>query len=49
MLTCSITKEEKRVAVWQCESTRSLGRMIFNFGFIKQHWEVIKKEVKKVV
>jgi len=37
ILTCSITKDEIKGVVWQCESTKSPEPNGFNFGFIKQH------------
>lgn len=39
------SEEEIRHAVWECESSKSPGPDGFNFFFIKEFWEVIKKDI----
>jgi len=45
MLTRTITEDEIREVVWQCEGTKSPEPDDFNLGFIKRHWGVIKRDV----
>ena len=42
LLDASISMEEVRRAVWECESSKSPGPDGFNFNFIKRTWEIIK-------
>jgi len=49
MLVEDISEEEVKFAVWSCESSKSPGPDGFNFGFLKFYWEILKKDVLKVV
>lgn len=37
--------EEVKKAIWDCESLKSLGPDDFNFCFLKEFWEVTKKDL----
>ncbi|GLU18032.1 hypothetical protein SLE2022_343540 [Rubroshorea leprosula] len=45
LLTGVFSEEEVKEAVWDCDSSKSPGPDGFNFRFIKEMWEDIKKEV----
>ncbi|GKV09632.1 hypothetical protein SLEP1_g21103 [Rubroshorea leprosula] len=45
LLTRVFSEEEVKEAVWDCDSSKSSGPDGFNFRFIKEMWEDIKKEV----
>lgn len=39
----SFTVEEIKESVWQCERSESSGLDGFNFYFIKQFWDILKR------
>jgi len=45
MLVSTFSEEEVKEAVWDCESSKSLGPDGFNFGLIKFCWEFIKEDI----
>ena len=49
MLTKSFSEGEIKRAVWECEGNKSSGPNGFNFSFIKNSWEIIKRDIIKVV
>ncbi|GKU96376.1 hypothetical protein SLEP1_g9618 [Rubroshorea leprosula] len=49
MLIEPFIKEEIKVAVWNCDSTKAPGPDGFTFGFIKNEWEVIKADIMNYV
>jgi len=49
MLFKDIFEEEVKFAVWSCESSKIPGPNGFNFVFLKFCWEILKKDVLKVV
>lgn len=38
---------EVKQAIWDCESTKSLGPFGFNFHFIKEFWEMLKSDMMR--
>jgi len=49
MLVESISKEEVKEAVWNCDSSKSPGPNGFNFGFIKFCWDILIGDVVSAV
>jgi len=45
LLVGDFSEEEIRAAVWNCDSSKSLGLDGFNFGFLKYCWDIIKLDV----
>ncbi|GKV46006.1 hypothetical protein SLEP1_g53030 [Rubroshorea leprosula] len=45
MLSVKFTEEEIYKAVWDCDSSKTLGPDGFNFKFFKEMWEVIKQDI----
>jgi hypothetical protein len=43
-LVREFSEEEVRMAVWECESSKSPGPDGVNFGFIKEFWDDIKED-----
>lgn len=43
------TAEEVKKAVWACESSKSPGYDGFNFGFLKNMWDTVGKDLTKSV
>jgi len=48
-LVAEFSGKEVREAVWQCNGSKSPRPDGFNFNFIKNSWEVIKKEVMRAM
>ncbi|KAL8525193.1 hypothetical protein ACS0TY_014713 [Phlomoides rotata] len=49
MLTTTFSIEEVKAAVFECDSSESPGPDDFNFGFLKQFWELLEEEIMKMV
>nr|GEY35437.1 ARID DNA-binding domain-containing protein [Tanacetum cinerariifolium] len=48
-LECDITRDEIKRAVWDCGIDKSPGLDGFSFGFYRQYWNLLKKDVEQVV
>jgi len=48
-LVAEFSEIEVREAVWKCDGLKSPGPDGFNFNFIRNSWEVIKKEVMRAM
>ena len=40
-----VTREEIKIAVWECGSDKAPGPDGFNFCFIKRYWEILKDDI----
>jgi len=45
MLVKPFFEEEIKLAIWSCDSSKSLGPDGFNFGFIKFCWDFLKDDI----
>jgi len=45
LLVGDFSEEDIRVAIWNCESSKSPGPDGFNFGFLKFCWDIVKLDV----
>nr|KYP66721.1 Transposon TX1 uncharacterized [Cajanus cajan] len=48
-LTADIDLEEIKMAVWDCDSSKSPGPDGFNFKFIKSFWETVKEDIVRMM
>ena len=48
-LEAIISEMEIKEAIWSCGNDRALGPDGFSFQFIKQYWELLKKDVVEFV
>lgn len=49
LLTKSFTEEEIRLAMWECEGSKSPGPDGFNFVFLRNCWSIIKEDLLRVL
>lgn len=44
-LVAPFLEEEIKETIWSCDSSKSSGPDGFNFHFIKEFWDVLKKDI----
>jgi len=48
-LISRFSEDEIKEAIWDCDSSKSLGPYGFNFNFIKQFWDTVKLDIIRAV
>lgn len=48
-LTAEFSADEIKEVVWECDGNRCPGPDGYNFTFLKEFWDLLKEDVKKVL
>lgn len=49
MLIAPFTEEETKLAIWNCESSKSLGPDGFNFRFFKEFLHILNCDIMRLM